>query len=200
MFYDEDMAYAQRLRADGVDCETIIVPGAFHGFDAFSLDLPIVQNFRKSQMAALKKHLAFQTIGPDKVNQLRHVRLLQDKAAVAEHMAAHAALIRPRFETVLDTLERELAGSGMGSWMAPRGGYFISFDTVPGLAQQVIALAQEIGVKLTPAGATFPYGEDPRDQNIRLAPTYPSLADAKAAAEAFVTCVKLASIQQRLQS
>jgi DNA-binding transcriptional MocR family regulator len=150
-------------------------------------------------MAALKQHLAFQTIGPDKVNQLRHVHFLADGENLATHMAAHAAIIRPRFESVLGTLAQELTGQGMGAWSAPRGGYFISFNTLPGLARQVVKLADSIGVKLTPAGATFPYGADPQDSNIRLSPTFPSLKDVKAAIEAFVICVKLASIQDRLQ-
>lgn len=149
-------------------------------------------------LAALRNHLAFQTIGPDKVNQLRHVRFLRDGETLAAHMARHAALIRPRFEVVLDTLERELGGTGMGSWNAPRGGYFISFDTLPGLAREVVRLAGEIGVKLTPAGATWPYGRDPQDSNIRLAPTYPALRDVEATVEAFVVCVKLATVSQRL--
>ncbi len=151
-------------------------------------------------LAALKKHLGFQTIGPDKVNQLRHTRLLPDRAAVQQHMAAHAEIIRPRFEVVLETLERELAGTGMGSWLKPEGGYFISFDTLPGLAKEIVGLAADIGVKLTPAGATFPYGEDPRDSNIRLSPTFPALADVQASVEAFVVCVKLASVRQRMQA
>jgi aspartate/methionine/tyrosine aminotransferase len=148
---------------------------------------------------ALKRHLAFQTIGPDKVNQLRHLRLLPDIQALSAHMDAHAALIRPRFECVLEALERELAGAGMGSWLSPRGGYFISFNTLPGLAREVVQLAAEIGVKLTPAGATFPYGKDPEDSNIRLSPTYPALQDVQATVEAFVICVKIASIGQKLQ-
>jgi DNA-binding transcriptional MocR family regulator len=146
-------------------------------------------------LAALKEHIAFQTIGPNKVNQLRHVRFLKDTDTLSKHMAAHAAIIRPRFECVLDTLERELAGSGMGEWTTPRGGYFVCFDTLPGLAARVVQLAAEIGVKLTPAGATFPYGDDPADTNIRLSPTFPSLADLQAAMDAFVVCVKLASIE-----
>ena len=150
-------------------------------------------------LAALKAHLAFRTIGPDKVNQLRHVRFLHDLDTLSDHMAQHAALIRPRLESVLGTLESELAGSGMGKWLSPRGGYFISFDTLPGLAREVVQLADGLGVKLTPAGATFPYGEDPGDSNIRLAPTFPALADVQAAIEAFVVCVKLASIRQRLE-
>jgi DNA-binding transcriptional MocR family regulator len=150
-------------------------------------------------MSALKQHLAFQTIGPDKVNQLRHVRFLANEETLARHMAAHAAIVRPRFECVLGTLAKELAGSGTGEWSAPRGGYFISFNTLPGLARKVVKLADAIGVKLTPAGATFPYGEDPRDSNIRLSPTFPSLEDVRAAIGAFVICVKLASVQELLQ-
>jgi DNA-binding transcriptional MocR family regulator len=152
----------------------------------------------EDNLAALKQHVGFQTIGPDKVNQLRHVRFLKNPANLASHMAQHAALIRPRFECVLDTLERELDGLDMGSWSKPRGGYFVSFETLPGLAKRVVALAGDIGVKLTPAGATFPYGEDPNDSNIRLSPTFPSLEDLTAAMNAFVVCVKLASLQERL--
>lgn len=148
-------------------------------------------------MAALKRHLGFQTIGPDKVNQLRHVRFLADEQTLARHMAAHATIIRPRFECVLEVLNRELQGSGMGVWTAPRGGYFISFNTLPGLARRVVRLADQIGVKLTPAGATYPYGQDPDDSNIRLSPTFPALADVQAAVEAFVVCVKLAALEQR---
>nr|WP_241262812.1 aminotransferase class I/II-fold pyridoxal phosphate-dependent enzyme [Parahaliea mediterranea] len=149
-------------------------------------------------LSTLKAHLAFQTIGPDKVNQLRHVRFLPDRAAIEAHMARHAALIRPRFEAVLDTLERELAGTGMGHWTAPRGGYFISFDTRPGLAREVVDLAGNIGVKLTPAGATHPYGRDEADTNIRLAPTFPSSEEVQASIDAFVVCVKLATVKQAL--
>lgn len=152
----------------------------------------------EDNVQALCRHLGFQMIGPDKVNQLRHVRFLKDAETLAAHMARHAELIRPRFEAVLATLDEGLSGTGMGSWIAPRGGYFISFDTLPGLARDVVGLADGIGVKLTPAGATFPYGEDPRDTNIRLAPTFPPLQDVEATAKAFVVCVKLATIRQRL--
>jgi aspartate/methionine/tyrosine aminotransferase len=150
-------------------------------------------------LAALKAHFAFQMIGPDKVNQLRHVRFLQDRDTLAAHMAKHAALIRPRFESVLATLEQGLGDSGMGNWLSPRGGYFISFNTLPGLAREVVQLADDIGVKLTPAGATFPYGQDPQDSNIRLSPTFPCEQDVQATADAFVVCVKLASIRQRMR-
>jgi DNA-binding transcriptional MocR family regulator len=153
----------------------------------------------EGNLTALKQHLAFQMIGPDKVNQLRHVRFLANPETLAVHMTAHAAIIRPRFECVLNTLEHELSNSGMGDWSSPRGGYFVSFNTLPGLAKKVVKLAESIGVKLTPAGATFPYGEDPRDTNIRLSPTFPHLKDVRAAIDAFVICVKLASIEHCLQ-
>ncbi len=152
----------------------------------------------EANLAAFKKHLGFQSIGPDKVNQLRHVRFLRDADTLAAHMEKHAELLRPRFEAVLDILEEQLAGTGMGEWLSPRGGYFISFNTRPGLAQQVVKLAADIGVALTPAGATFPYGDDPEDSNIRLAPSFPSLEDVKATAEVFALCVKLATVRQRL--
>lgn len=149
-------------------------------------------------LSALKAHLAFQTIGPDKVNQLRHVRFLKDSETLAAHMARHAELLKPRFDCVLDTLERELAGSGMGNWTHPEGGYFVSFDALPGLAQEIVDLAGKIGVKLTPAGATFPYGKDPENRNIRISPSFPSLEDLQASMEAFVVCVKLASVKHKL--
>lgn len=151
-------------------------------------------------LSALKAHLAFQTIGPDKVNQLRHVRFLQNSETLAAHMARHAELLKPRFDCVLETLERELGGTGMGTWTRPRGGYFVSFDALPGLAQEIVDLAGRIGVKLTPAGATFPYGRDPDNRNIRLSPSFPSLEDLRTSMEAFVVCVQLASVKSRLDA
>lgn len=149
-------------------------------------------------LAAFRAHLAFQTIGPDKVNQLRHVRFLKDSDTLSAHMSRHAALLKPRFDAVLGTLERELAGSGMGSWTTPQGGYFVSFDALPGLASEIVALAGNVGVKLTPAGATFPYGKDPDNRNIRLSPSFPAQDDVQASVDVFVLCVKIASIKQRL--
>ncbi len=149
-------------------------------------------------LSTFKAHLAFQTIGPDKVNQLRHVRFLQDADTLAAHMEQHAALLRPRFEAVLETLERELGGTGMGTWTRPRGGYFVSFDALPGLASEIVDLAAAVGVKLTPAGATFPCGRDPEDRNIRLSPSFPSLEDVQASVEVFALCVKIASVKQKL--
>lgn len=147
---------------------------------------------------SLRDHLRFQTIGPDKVNQLRHVRFLKDIETLEQHMALHRSIIRKRFDRVLDTLQEKLGDTGMGRWTTPGGGYFISFDTLPGLAATVVALAAEIGVKLTPAGATFPYGKDPADTNIRLAPTYASEEDVQSAVDAFVVCVQLATQRQKL--
>ncbi|MCR9186058.1 MAG: aminotransferase class I/II-fold pyridoxal phosphate-dependent enzyme [Halieaceae bacterium] len=149
-------------------------------------------------LAAFRAHLAFQTIGPDKVNQLRHVRFLKDSETLRAHMRRHAALLKPRFDVALGTLERELAGSGMGSWTTPQGGYFVSFDALPGLASEIVALAGNVGVKLTPAGATFPYGKDPDNRNIRLSPSFPAQDDVQASVDVFVLCVKIASIKQRL--
>lgn len=153
----------------------------------------------EDNIKALKTHLAYQTIGPDKVNQLRHVRFLQNRDNLSAHMDKHATLIKPRFDAMLSILQRELADTGSADWTCPKGGYFISFNTLPGLAKKVVGMASDIGVKLTPAGATFPYGRDPGDANIRLAPTYPSLDDVEKATEAFALCVKLASVQQRLE-
>lgn len=148
---------------------------------------------------ALSSHLAYSSIGPDKVNQLRHVRLLKDMDGIRAHMRKHAAIIAPRFDCVQRVLESGLGGTGMGSWTQPAGGYFLSFDSRPGLAREIVRLAGDIGVKLTPAGATWPYGKDPQDCNIRLAPTFASLEDVEAAMTAFVCCVKLASVRQQLE-
>jgi len=148
----------------------------------------------------LKKHLGFMSIGPDKMNQLRHVRFLRDAGTIAAHMQKHAAIMKPRFDAVLQALQSSLGNLGLGEWTEPRGGYFISFDSRPGLAREIVSLAAQLGVKLTPAGATFPGGNDPRDCNIRLAPTYPSVEDINKAMEVFVTCVKLASVRQQLNT
>ena len=151
-----------------------------------------------ANLAVLKKHMGFTSIGPDKVNQLRHVAFLKDSATLSEHMSRHAAIMQPRFDAVLSSLRSELGDTDMGSWTEPEGGYFISFDSRPGLAREIIALAAGAGVKLTPAGATFPYGNDPEDKNIRLAPSFPTISEIVKAMEVFITCVKLASVKQAL--
>ena len=152
----------------------------------------------KANLKAFTHHLGMSQIGPDKINQLRHVRLLKDAAGITEHMRLHAAVLKPRFDIVLKHLREGLGDTGMASWNEPQGGYFVSFDTLPGLAKDVVKLAAEAGVKLTPAGATFPYGKDPANSNIRIAPSVPSLDEIDRAMAVFVTCVKLASVKQRL--
>jgi DNA-binding transcriptional MocR family regulator len=139
--------------------------------------------------------LSIQTIGHDKLNQLRHVRFFRDAAGVAAHMQKHAAILKPKFDAVLEVLDRELVGAG-AAWSRPEGGYFISLDTPPGCARRVVAMANAAGVKLTAAGATFPYGEDPRDANLRLAPSLPGLDEIRQAMELVAVCVQLAAIER----
>jgi DNA-binding transcriptional MocR family regulator len=149
-----------------------------------------------ANVADAKKHLAIQSIGPDKVNQLRHVRFFQNAAGVRAHMQKHAALLRPKFEAVSRIFERELGGSGLAAWTKPRGGYFVSLDTLDGCASEVVKLADEAGVKLTPAGATFPLGKDPRNRNIRVAPSLPPASQVETAMEVVTLCVQLASARK----
>ncbi|MBR3537547.1 MAG: aminotransferase class I/II-fold pyridoxal phosphate-dependent enzyme [Eubacterium sp.] len=139
-----------------------------------------------------------QTIGHDKVNQLRHVRFFKDIHGMTEHMRKHADIIRPKFEVVEEIFDRELAGLGIGDWTKPKGGYFISFDALPGCAKEIVSHAKKAGVTMTGAGATWPYGKDPQDSNIRVAPTYPPLEDLKVAAELFALCVKIVSLEKLL--
>ena len=145
-----------------------------------------------------RKRLAVMSIGPNKLNQQRHLLFLKNIEAVRSHMQKHAEILRPKFEMVQKHLESGLAGKAMGNWCKPEGGYFVSFDANPGLAKEIIRLSGEAGVKLTPAGATFPYGQDPEDANIRLAPTFPSVEDLDQAMQVFVTCVQLAAVRQRM--
>jgi DNA-binding transcriptional MocR family regulator len=149
-----------------------------------------------ANVADAKKHLSIQSIGPDKVNQLRHVRFFKDAAGVKAHMQKHAALLRPKFDAVTRIFERELGGSGLAAWTQPRGGYFVSLDTLDGCAVEVVKLADEAGVKLTPAGATFPLGKDPRNRNIRVAPSLPPASQVETAMEVVTLCVKLASARK----
>ncbi len=147
----------------------------------------------------IKKQLTIQTIGHDKVNQLRHVRFFKDIDGIHEHMRKHAAIMRPKFEAVLNTLERELSGLEIGSWIRPRGGYFISFDAMEGCAKAIVAKCKEAGVVMTGAGATYPYGKDPKDSNIRIAPSFPTKEELAVATDLFVLCVKLASVEKLLE-
>ena len=142
--------------------------------------------------------MTVQTIGHDKINQLRHSRFFGGIEGMRAHMKKQADLLRPKFEAVLTTLGRELSGLDVGVWTQPKGGYFISFDALPGCAKDIVAKCRELGVVLTPAGATFPYGKDPQDSNIRIAPSFPSPQEMQQAAEAFVLCVKLVSVEKLL--
>ena len=146
----------------------------------------------------IKKHMSIQTIGHDKINQLRHVRFFKDIEGMHEHMKKHAEILRPKFEAVENTLEKEIGGLGIGEWTNPKGGYFISFESMEGCAKAIVAKAAEAGVKMTDAGATYPYGKDPHDSNIRIAPSFPTLEELQTATEIFVLSVKLVSVEKLL--
>ncbi len=153
-----------------------------------------------SNLNGFRKHMSYSSIGPDKINQQRHVNLLKDVDGFKAHMSQHAQLIKPRFDMVEKHLSEGFADTGIAEWTKPEGGYFVSFNCLPGLAKNIIAMSNEAGVKLTPAGAAFPYGQDPQDSNIRLAPTFPSLEDVDTAMAVFVVCVKLATVRQLLDA
>ena len=152
----------------------------------------------KENLAAIKTQMTIQTIGHDKLNQLRHVRYFKNKEGVLEHMKKHAELLKPRFDIILGTMEEGLGGLGIASWIVPKGGYFIGFDSMEGCAKKIVAMMKEAGVVMTGAGATYPYKNDPKDCNIRIAPSYPTVEELKLAADIFVVCVKLASIEKLL--
>lgn len=188
----------------GEECEKAGNPNIYYEFCSTSK-----VTFPGSGVAALissieniqeiKKELTIQTIGHDKVNQLRHVRFFQNADGVKAHMMRHADIIRPKFETVLDMLEKELAPLKIATWTVPKGGYFISLDTMEGCAKKVVEKCKEAGVVMTSAGATYPYGKDPKDSNIRIAPTFPSASELAKAAEVFILCVKLVSVDKLLE-
>lgn len=152
----------------------------------------------KSNIFHAKKLLSIRTIGPDKINQLRHVRFLKNMNGINEHMKKHAEILRPKFDTVLNILESMLGGRNIAWWTRPNGGYFISFNSLPGCAAATVKMALEAGVVFTPAGATYPYGNDPEDRNIRIAPTMPPIGDLKTAMELLCTCVQIVSIRKML--
>ena len=151
-----------------------------------------------NNMEDIKKQLRIQTIGHDKVNQLRHVRYFKDIHGMVEHMRKHADVLRPKFEAVEEILENELGGLGIGSWTKPKGGYFICFDSLDGCAKEIVAKCKKAGVVMTGAGATFPYGVDPRDRNIRIAPSLPPVEELETAIDVFCTCLKLAALEKLL--
>lgn len=153
-----------------------------------------------ANLKEIREHMTVQTIGHDKLNELRHVRYFKNLNGITEHMKKHAASMRPKFEAVVDTFDKELSGLGIGEWIRPKGGYFISFDSMEGCAKAIVQKAKEAGVVMTPAGATYPYGKDPKDSNIRIAPSFPTTEELALATELFVLCVKLVSIDKILES
>ena len=154
----------------------------------------------KKNLDYIKSVITIQTIGHDKLNQLRHVRYFKDINGMKEHMKKHAAIIRPKFEYLLATLEKELGGLEIGEWTKPIGGYFVSFESMEGCAKEIVAKCKEAGVTLTGAGATYPYKKDPKDSNIRIAPTFPPLEELKQAIDLFILCVKLVSVNKLLEN
>ena len=154
----------------------------------------------ENNLKDIRRQLTIQTIGHDKVNQLRHVRFFKDLDGITAHMKKHADILRPKFELVEHTLERELGGLEIGTWTYPKGGYFISFDAMPGCAKRIVGACKEAGVVLTSAGATYPYGRDPLDSNIRIAPSFPTTEELGKACEVFVLCAKLAAVEKLLEA
>lgn len=152
----------------------------------------------KNNITAIKKRMFVQTIGHDKINQLRHAAFFENAQGMKNHMRHHAEILAPKFEAVLEALEKELAGTGTANWNRPKGGYFISLDVTEGCAKRVVQLCKEAGVILTGAGATFPYGKDPKDKNIRIAPTFPPVDELKTAVSLLCLCVKIASAEKIL--
>lgn len=152
-----------------------------------------------ANMNDIRQMMSVQTIGHDKLNQLRHVRYFGDISGMVQHMKKHAEILRPKFDIVLGELTKELSGLEIGSWLEPRGGYFVSFDSMDGCAKAIVAKAKEAGLIMTEAGATYPYGKDPHDSNIRIAPSYPTEEELRMAMEVFILSVKLVSIDKLLE-
>lgn len=150
----------------------------------------------EANMNYFRKRIGYQTIGPDKINQLRHTRFYGDMSGLKAHMKRHAEILNPKFDATLDTLEKELGGAGVATWSRPVGGYFVSIDTPEGTASRIVKMAGEAGVKLTPAGATYPYGKDPKDTNIRIAPSFPGVASIKTAMELLCVCILIAALEK----
>ena len=154
----------------------------------------------ENNVADIKKQMTIQTIGHDKINQLRHVLYFKNVDGLKAHMMKHAALIRPKFEMLDELMTAEIASRGIGTWINPVGGYFICFESLEGCAKDIVGKCKEAGVTMTGAGAPFPYGKDPKDNVIRIAPTFPSVEELKKAAEVFVVCVRLASVNKLLEN
>lgn len=201
--YDEEERQDRILEILG-ECEKAGNPDMVYEFASTSkisfsgAGVAAIASSRKN-LECIRRTMAIQTIGHDKINQLRHVRYFKNFDGIREHMRKHAALMRPKFEAVETVLERELSGLEIGTWTKPKGGYFISFDAMEGCAKAIVAKCREAGVVLTGAGATFPYGKDPRDSNIRIAPSFPTPGEMQMATDLFVLCVKLVSVEKLLE-
>ena len=174
------------LMWDNASTSKITLPGA--GVACFACS--------EANMEYMEKLINVQIISYDKINQLRHVKYLKDKAHTLELMKKHAAIMGPKFKAVTETLAREVGPLGLATWHDPKGGYFVSVNTLPGLAKRTLALCKEAGVIMTSAGATFPYGVDPKDSNIRVAPSLPPVEELQQAMEVFCCCLKLAALEQ----
>lgn len=174
---------------------------AYYFFSTSKITFPgaglalIASNF--SNVAEIKRHMSAQIISYDKINQLRHVQYFQTPENILSHMDRLAQELRPKFDLVLSKLENQFGGTGLASWSTPKGGYFISLYTPPGCAKRTVALAKEAGVTLTDAGATYPYGKDEADRNIRIAPSYPTLEELDAAMDIFILCIKIATLENK---
>ena len=154
----------------------------------------------KANIAFIKKQMGIQTIGYDKINQLRHVKFFKDFDGVKAHMMKHAALLRPKFDAVLSMLDKELKDAEIATWTKPQGGYFISLDVMEGCAKKVVSMCKDAGMILTGAGATYPYGKDPKDSNIRIAPSYATPEDLVKASKILIVCTKIATIEKMLEA
>jgi DNA-binding transcriptional MocR family regulator len=175
--------------------ERVIIFGSTSKISFAGSGIAMLAASRKNIEFLLSK-MQYQTIGPNKLNQLHHVLFFKNMEGIRTHMQKHAAILKPKFDTVLQVLDQELAGRNIANWSRPGGGYFISIDTMDNCAGRVIAMAAGAGVKLTPAGATFPYGKDPRDRNIRIAPSFPSVEEVGTAMELVAICIQLVSIDR----
>ena len=184
------------LKARGKE-DMIFIFGSTSKISFAGAGLAAVAASRKN-IAFMRRQLAIQTISYDKITQLMHVRFFQDLDHLKEHMKKHAAILRPKFQMVEEILTRELDGLGIARWTRPRGGYFISFDTLPGCAKRTYELCKKAGVTLTTVGATYPYGRDPEDSNIRIAPTYPELDSLRDAMKILTLCVRIAALEKLL--
>ncbi len=202
---NEDVAEQDQLLDIGKACVKAGNPNRYYKFASTSkVTFPgagvAAMAASPANIEEVRSHITIQMIGHDKLNQLRHALFLHDGEGIAEHMQKHAALIAPKFELVVKMLEEKLADTGCASWTNPRGGYFISFDGPEGTAKRIVDLAKGAGVTMTGAGATYPYKRDPKDSNIRIAPTLPPLAELEQAMEVFICCVKLASVEKLLEA